>query len=151
MPQSSATRQRPGNRVKRKDSGPQEVTLSPRDSQDEINGSGSNTVLRVCNVWMHSTHVFVTSVCCISRLRHQIDRLQKDRRLSERETGDDFTLTAELRWKLNQLEKEKLQFTSKYNEEVRYLINLCKTCSILHRIPQCSAHELRVCFRCDKT
>ncbi|XP_056588321.1 coiled-coil domain-containing protein 171-like isoform X2 [Triplophysa dalaica] len=89
MPQSSATRQRPGNRVKRKDSGPQEVTLSPRDSQDEING-----------------------------LRHQIDRLQKDRRVSERETGDSFTITAELRWKLNQLEKEKLQFTSKYNEEV---------------------------------
>ncbi|KAA0706482.1 Coiled-coil domain-containing protein 171 [Triplophysa tibetana] len=89
MPQSSTTRQCPGNRVRRKDSGPREVTLSPRDSEDEING-----------------------------LRHQIERLHKDRRVSERETGDGFTLTAELRWKLNQLEKEKLQFTSKYNEEV---------------------------------
>ncbi|XP_057175337.1 coiled-coil domain-containing protein 171-like isoform X1 [Triplophysa rosa] len=94
MPQSSATRQRPGNRVNRKDGGhsvstPQEVTLSPGGSQDEIN-----------------------------RLRDQIDRLQRDRRVSERETGDGFTLTAELRWKLNQLEKEKLQFTSKCNEEV---------------------------------
>lgn len=72
----------------------------------------------VC-VMCKRTRVFVTLVFCIYRLRDKIDRLQKDRQVSERETGDGFTLTAELRWKLNQLEKEKLQFTSKYNEEVR--------------------------------
>ncbi|XP_052449741.1 coiled-coil domain-containing protein 171 isoform X3 [Carassius gibelio] len=50
----------------------------------------------------------------IHRLRDVIDRLQRDRRDAERETG----LTDELRWKINQLEKEKLDFTSKHNEEV---------------------------------
>ncbi|XP_065131794.1 coiled-coil domain-containing protein 171 isoform X2 [Paramisgurnus dabryanus] len=101
MPSELPTaRQRHGNRVKRgKDnsqmvstaraSHPPEVTRSTRDSQEEIN-----------------------------RLKEEIDRLQTDRQVCERETGDGFTLTAELRWKLNQLEKEKLHFTTKYNNEV---------------------------------
>nr|XP_055043897.1 coiled-coil domain-containing protein 171 isoform X1 [Misgurnus anguillicaudatus]XP_055043898.1 coiled-coil domain-containing protein 171 isoform X1 [Misgurnus anguillicaudatus] len=96
-----AARQRHGNRVKRgknnsqmvstvRASHPPEVTRSTRDSQEEIN-----------------------------RLKEEIDRLQTDRQVRERETGDDeFTLTAELRWKLNQLEKEKLHFSTKYNNEV---------------------------------
>ncbi|XP_026056083.1 coiled-coil domain-containing protein 171-like isoform X3 [Carassius auratus] len=50
----------------------------------------------------------------IHRLRDVIDRLQRDRQDAGRETG----LTDELRWKINQLEKEKLDFTSKHNEEV---------------------------------
>ncbi|XP_048035174.1 coiled-coil domain-containing protein 171 [Megalobrama amblycephala] len=54
----------------------------------------------------------------INRLRDVIDGLQRDRRVGERETSDDFTLAAELRWKINQLEKDKLDFTSKHNEEV---------------------------------
>lgn len=62
-------------------------------------------------------------VCCVCRLRDVIDRLQRDRRDAERETGGDFTLTAELRWKMNQLEQEKLDFSSKHNEEVRHAVN----------------------------
>ncbi|KAK2886082.1 hypothetical protein Q8A67_016919 [Cirrhinus molitorella] len=95
MPTES-TRLRHGKRVKHKDpvstlraSHPRAVAPSAQNSQEEIN-----------------------------RLRDVIDRLQKDRRDGERQTADDFTLTAELRWKINQLEKEKLDFTSKHNEEV---------------------------------
>lgn len=47
-----------------------------------------------------------------------MDRLQTDRRDSDRQTGDEFSLTAELRWRINQLEKEKLDCTSKHNEQV---------------------------------
>ncbi|XP_043088477.1 coiled-coil domain-containing protein 171 isoform X2 [Puntigrus tetrazona] len=49
----------------------------------------------------------------ISRLKDELDGLRRDRRDAE-----DFTLAAELRWKINQLENEKLDFTSKHNEEV---------------------------------
>ncbi|XP_051518324.1 coiled-coil domain-containing protein 171-like [Myxocyprinus asiaticus] len=99
--ESPATRPRQGTRAKRKDSHhpvstprashPESVTPSAQHSQEEIN-----------------------------RLRDVIDRLQGDRRVSERETGDEFTLTAELRWKINQLENEKLDFTSKHNKEVSH-------------------------------
>ncbi|XP_001336283.5 coiled-coil domain-containing protein 171 isoform X2 [Danio rerio] len=54
----------------------------------------------------------------ISRLRGVMEHLQTGRRVSERETGDEFNLTAELRWRINQLEKEKLDCTSKHNEQV---------------------------------
>ncbi|XP_016404062.1 coiled-coil domain-containing protein 171-like, partial [Sinocyclocheilus rhinocerous] len=93
---SPAVRPRHGNRTKRKDpvstlraSHPRAAAPSAQNSPEEIN-----------------------------RLRDVIDRLQRDRRDAERETGEDFTLTAELRWKINQLEKEKLDFASKHNEEV---------------------------------
>lgn len=49
----------------------------------------------------------------IRRLGAVIDGLQRDR-----ETADGFTLTAELRWKINQLEKDKLDLASKRNAEV---------------------------------
>ncbi|XP_051735782.1 coiled-coil domain-containing protein 171 isoform X2 [Ctenopharyngodon idella] len=94
-----AVRPRHGSRAKRKDSShpvstlrashPASVTPSAQNPQEEIN-----------------------------RLRGVIDGLQRDRRVGERETGEDFTLAAELRWKINQLEKDKLDFTSKHNEEV---------------------------------
>ncbi|XP_058618555.1 coiled-coil domain-containing protein 171 isoform X2 [Onychostoma macrolepis] len=94
--ESPAVRPRHGSRAKRKDpvstlraSHPRAVAPSAQNSQEEIN-----------------------------RLRDVIDRLQRDRRDAERETGEDFTLTAELRWKMNQLEQEKLDFASKHNEEV---------------------------------
>ncbi|XP_050952658.1 coiled-coil domain-containing protein 171 [Labeo rohita] len=95
MPIESA-RPRHGKRVKHKDpvstlraSHPRAVAQTAQNSQEEIN-----------------------------RLRDVIDQLQRDRRDGERQTSDDFTFTAELRWKINQLEKEKLDFTSKNNEEV---------------------------------
>ncbi|XP_072553556.1 coiled-coil domain-containing protein 171 [Salminus brasiliensis] len=50
------------------------------------------------------------SVGEISRLREVAGQLQRDGRGSEREE--------ELRWKINQLEKDKLELTSKYNQEV---------------------------------
>ncbi|XP_073679714.1 coiled-coil domain-containing protein 171 [Garra rufa] len=93
---TESARPRHGKRVKLKDpvstlraSHPRAVAPSAQNSQEEIN-----------------------------RLRDVIDRLQRDRRDGERQTGDDFTLTAELRWKINQLEKEKLDLASKHNEEV---------------------------------
>lgn len=72
--------------------------------------------------------MYVSSQRCVCRLRGVIDGLQRDRRVGERETGDDFTLAAELRWKINQLEKDKLDFTSKHNEEVQ-----TNTCSASDR------------------
>ncbi|XP_042606829.1 coiled-coil domain-containing protein 171-like [Cyprinus carpio] len=94
--ESPAVRPRHGNRAKRKDpvstlraSHPRAAAPSAQNSQEEMD-----------------------------RLRDVIDHLQRDRRDAERETAEGFTLTAELRWKMNQLEKEKLDFTSKHNEEV---------------------------------
>ncbi|XP_077086913.1 coiled-coil domain-containing protein 171 isoform X2 [Siphateles boraxobius] len=65
----------------------------------------------------------------IRRLREVIDGLQR-----ERDTEEEFTLTAELRWRINQLQKEKLDFSSKHNEEVsRYEAQAARLRALVER------------------
>ncbi|XP_029106002.1 coiled-coil domain-containing protein 171 [Scleropages formosus] len=52
------------------------------------------------------------------RLKEIISHLQHQLRNSQPPEADSFSVCSKLRWKVNELEKEKLELSSKYNEEV---------------------------------
>ncbi|XDV46705.1 hypothetical protein PO909_014542 [Leuciscus waleckii] len=64
----------------------------------------------------------------IHRLREVSDGLQRDRRVGERDAEE------ELRWRINQLQKDKLEFSSKHNEEVsRYEARAARLRALVER------------------
>ncbi|KPP71003.1 coiled-coil domain-containing protein 171-like, partial [Scleropages formosus] len=52
------------------------------------------------------------------RLKEIISHLQHQLRNSQPPEADSFSVCSKLRWRVNELEKEKLELSSKYNEEV---------------------------------
>ncbi|XP_039508192.1 coiled-coil domain-containing protein 171 isoform X2 [Pimephales promelas] len=70
----------------------------------------------------------------IRRLREPVDGLQRERRVGERDTDEDFTLAAELRWRINQLQRDKLDCCSKHNQEVsRYEAQAARLRALVER------------------
>ncbi|MFT7815170.1 coiled-coil domain-containing protein 171 [Arapaima gigas] len=53
-----------------------------------------------------------------SRFKEIISHLQSQLQNFETQEPDSFSMSSNLRWKINELEKEKLELSSKYNEEV---------------------------------
>ncbi|KAI1883614.1 hypothetical protein AGOR_G00233380 [Albula goreensis] len=54
----------------------------------------------------------------ITRLKEIIAKLQSEQQTSQNKEVDEFSGSSDLRWRINKLEKDKLELSSKYNEEV---------------------------------
>ncbi|KAJ8383020.1 hypothetical protein SKAU_G00037980 [Synaphobranchus kaupii] len=54
----------------------------------------------------------------IARLREIINKLQSEQQTFQNKEMDDFSGSSDLRWKVNKLEKDKLELSTKYNDEV---------------------------------
>ncbi|XP_061108473.1 coiled-coil domain-containing protein 171-like isoform X4 [Conger conger] len=70
----------------------------------------------------------------MARLKEIINKLQSEPQIIQSEVMDDFSGSSDLRWKVNKLEKDKLELSTKYNEEVaRYEGEIAKLRAALER------------------
>ncbi|XP_064198173.1 coiled-coil domain-containing protein 171-like [Anguilla rostrata] len=82
----------------------------------------------------HATQSPKSSQNEIARLKEIIDKLQSEQQSLQSKEMEDFNGSSDLRWKVNKLEKDKLELSTKYNEEVsRYEGEMAKLRAAVER------------------